>query len=125
MVYGLGFGLLLVLLVVPAMMAMQQDVNRQVAAFRRGLQMRRGGTVRAGLIIGFLAMLAWLAATMGVTMATGALPVLLLDMMPMLAGGPALFTALLVFISGVLLLVAVLYLVLALARGVAVKSIST
>ncbi len=117
LVYGLGFGLFLVLLVVPALMAMQQDVNRQVAAFRRGLRMRRGGAVRAGLILGLLGVLAWLAATMGVTMATGALPAVLLDMLPMLAQGPALLTSLLVFISGVLLLSLTLYLILALGQA--------
>jgi predicted RND superfamily exporter protein len=33
--YGLGFGLLLVLLVVPSLMAMQLDVARQISALRR------------------------------------------------------------------------------------------
>lgn len=35
LVYGLGFGMVLVLLVVPALMAMQVDVMRQFAALRR------------------------------------------------------------------------------------------
>jgi multidrug efflux pump subunit AcrB len=117
LVYGLGFGLFLVLLVVPALMAMQQDVNRQVAAFRRGLRMRRGGAVRAGLILGFLAVLAWFVATMGVTMATGALPAPLLASLPLLAQGPALLSAFLAFITGAFLLSLLLYLILALGSG--------
>jgi multidrug efflux pump subunit AcrB len=43
--YGLGFGLLLVLLVVPSLMAMQLDVARQISALRRvvGLHHRAWG----------------------------------------------------------------------------------
>jgi multidrug efflux pump subunit AcrB len=45
--YGLGFGMVLVLLVVPAIMGMQDDVQRMLKAGRRGL--RRGPR---GLVIG-------------------------------------------------------------------------
>jgi hypothetical protein len=38
LVYGLGFGMVIVLLVVPAILAMQQDAGHQVRALRRGLQ---------------------------------------------------------------------------------------
>ena len=38
LVYGLGFGMVVVLLVVPAILAMQQDVGRQMQALRRGLR---------------------------------------------------------------------------------------
>ena len=44
LVYGLGFGMILVLLVVPALMAMQMDVQRQIAAAKRAL----GRPARAG-----------------------------------------------------------------------------
>jgi multidrug efflux pump subunit AcrB len=37
LVYGLGFGMVLVLLVVPAMLAVQADVGQMIAAARRGL----------------------------------------------------------------------------------------
>lgn len=50
--YGLGFGMLLVLLVVPALLVMQADVARRLAAFRRGA--RRGpvrGYLRAAVAI--------------------------------------------------------------------------
>jgi predicted RND superfamily exporter protein len=40
LVYGLGFGMVLVLLVVPAMLAVQDDVGRMMRSARRGL--RRG-----------------------------------------------------------------------------------
>ena len=37
LVYGLGFGMLLVLLVVPALIAAQHDVSRHITAMRRGV----------------------------------------------------------------------------------------
>ncbi|SEQ44609.1 Multidrug efflux pump subunit AcrB [Loktanella sp. DSM 29012] len=41
LVYGLGFGMVLVLIVVPSLMAMQADFNRQIMAARRALRGRR------------------------------------------------------------------------------------
>merc|ERR1712034_238904 len=41
--YGLGFGMVLVLLVVPAMVAMQNDVARPLAALRRAVRVRDRG----------------------------------------------------------------------------------
>ncbi|WP_343080762.1 efflux RND transporter permease subunit [Ostreiculturibacter nitratireducens] len=38
LVYGLGFGMVLVLLVVPALLAAQDDIGRQVRAFRRAFR---------------------------------------------------------------------------------------
>ena len=54
LVYGLGFGLVLVLLVVPALLAMQQDVGRALAATRRGARARgmRWPVHAAGLAVG-------------------------------------------------------------------------
>jgi hypothetical protein len=40
LVYGLGFGMVIVLLVVPAILAMQQDFGQQVRALRRGVDVR-------------------------------------------------------------------------------------
>ncbi|KQI68237.1 acriflavine resistance protein B [Loktanella sp. 3ANDIMAR09] len=41
LVYGLGFGMVLVLIVVPSLMAMQADFHRQIMAARRALRGRR------------------------------------------------------------------------------------
>ena len=70
--YGLGFGMFLVLLVVPALIAVQHDVARFWAAARRGLRfkVRR---VRAGFGLALALVLGWLAATMGSLALTGAL----------------------------------------------------
>ena len=59
--YGLGFGMVLVLLVVPALVAIQHDLSRQTAALRRGFR-RRG--LRG--VLGVAA--AMLAAVFGLTL---------------------------------------------------------
>ena len=57
LVYGLGFGMVLVLLIVPALLAMQADVGQQVASARRMLtRPKRSGNV--GIVV--------LGATLGV-----------------------------------------------------------
>ncbi|HEX9856977.1 MAG TPA: efflux RND transporter permease subunit [Paracoccaceae bacterium] len=74
LVYGLGFGLVLVLLVVPALLAAQADIGRQFAALRR---MMRGGTGAAprlarAVVLGAAALIAVLfAVTLGATLGTG------------------------------------------------------
>ena len=73
LVFGLGFGMVLVLLVVPAIMAAQADVARAFAALRRGVlggpqRLRRVLSVAvAGIVLAALALPFWVAAT-------GALP---------------------------------------------------
>ncbi len=47
LVYGLGFGMLLVLLVVPSLLAMQLDTRRQLAALRRALRPHRRARLAA------------------------------------------------------------------------------
>ena len=62
LVYGLGFGMVLVLIVVPALMAIQTDFSRQVQAFGRG---RRAPALQGALIGSGAAMAGWLALTLG------------------------------------------------------------
>ncbi len=71
LVYGLGVGMVLVLLVVPALMAMQADVGDRVRAFRRVLGRRTGGMGRAVGAAGF-AIALWFGVTLGWAAATGA-----------------------------------------------------
>jgi multidrug efflux pump subunit AcrB len=64
LVYGLGFGMVLVLIAVPAVMAVQSDVGRQVRALRRALRRGRLPVVRrAAVAVGL--------AFVGVTLAVG------------------------------------------------------
>ena len=63
LVFGLGFGMLLVLLVVPALTVVQHDVARRWAALRRALRLRRGEgrVLRLAAVAVAVAMLAGLA----------------------------------------------------------------
>ena len=113
LVYGLGFGFLLVLLVVPALVAMQQDVARQLAALRRVARMRHRGARGAALANGFAALLllALFAGTLGSMAVTGALP---MGLMP--EAGPALVTGL--FIAGAAVIVSGVWVVASLGHWV-------
>ncbi|RVV98357.1 efflux RND transporter permease subunit [Mesobaculum littorinae] len=66
LVYGLGFGMVLVLLVVPALCAMQSDLSRQIQAARRALGVGRRARVVGvtvwGVVLGIAALF---AATLG------------------------------------------------------------
>ncbi len=81
LVYGLGFGMLLVLMVVPALMAVQHDIGGQLAAFWSGL--REGRAVRAGA----LAALGLFAALILPVLVTGGGWPWLLGLMPGLGSG--------------------------------------
>ena len=111
LVYGLGFGMLLVLLVVPALIAIGQDLSRQITALRRGLRVRRA---RLGLTLGLglAAIPVWFTATMGWTFATGALPAPLSNALP-LSEQPA---ALVLFVTGIALILTLLYITTLLTR---------
>ena len=70
--YGLGFGMVLVLLVVPALVAMQADVARMVAALKRMLRARGHRAVRGPVILMGLVSLAMILAGVGGFIAFGA-----------------------------------------------------
>ena len=73
LVFGLGFGMVLVLLVVPALMAAQDDLARAVAALRR---MLKGAPARLRLTFGaaLAGLLALALAVIGPVVVTGGLP---------------------------------------------------
>lgn len=90
LIYGLGFGMFLVLLVVPALIASQNDIYRQFVAVRRALGSPKRAGAAGGLaaVVG-LACAAWFAATLGAEIATGAVAAPVLTLLPMLAGFPS------------------------------------
>jgi predicted RND superfamily exporter protein len=95
LVYGLGFGMVIVLLVVPAILAMQQDVGRQITALRRALgAMARRRALAVGVAGTALGVLALFGATLGSAMATG------LMAGPFAGLGDGMGTALGVFVLG-------------------------
>lgn len=66
LVYGLGFGMVLVLMIVPALLAMQADVSNQIAAMRRALaRPRQAGFVGAVTVLGAFGVAALFVATLG------------------------------------------------------------
>ncbi|MDT0681311.1 efflux RND transporter permease subunit [Roseicyclus sp. F158] len=66
LVYGLGFGVILVLIAVPAMLAVQHDLRRQQVALRRAVgRPGRGRSVTAAVALAGLGTLALFAATLG------------------------------------------------------------
>ncbi|WP_050528105.1 efflux RND transporter permease subunit [Pseudorhodobacter aquimaris] len=72
LVYGLGFGMVLVLLLVPAVLAVQADFGRQLGALRRGLRARAAPHLRLLLWGALVAVAAWFALTLGGVLVTGA-----------------------------------------------------
>jgi multidrug efflux pump subunit AcrB len=73
LVYGLGFGMVLVLLLVPALIAVGHDVGLRLRALRRGARAGNSGlrwTMRASLVV----LTGWFAATFGSVLMFGGLP---------------------------------------------------
>ncbi|QPM90716.1 efflux RND transporter permease subunit [Pseudooceanicola algae] len=108
LVYGLGFGMVLVLLVVPALVAMQNDLSRMQLALRRALRSRRAIGMRRLSRAGLALMLVWFAATLGVAIWQGALWSALIGALPALAALPVMSAALLAFLTGMLLVIGLL-----------------
>ena len=106
LVYGLGFGMVLVLLVVPALMAMQDDMGRMRAGLRRALRTRRAGGLRGLMGLGLALVLGWFAATLGHVLWQGALPSVLAGLVP---GGGGLASALLLYLAGAAVIVLALF----------------
>ncbi|SFS63877.1 Multidrug efflux pump subunit AcrB [Sulfitobacter marinus] len=103
LVYGLGFGMFLVLLVVPALIAAQHDFSRQVRAMRRGLVARTPG-LRFGLMGLWMAVICWAALTLGWAGWHGALHPALLLLVPSMAAMSPLSAAIILFIGGAAIL---------------------
>jgi uncharacterized membrane protein (DUF485 family) len=79
--YGLGFGMFLVLLVVPALMASQRDIGFAVSSLRRAMN---SGPLPMRLLLGSMAvaLVALFAVTVGEVVLNGAFPVWLATLLP-------------------------------------------
>ena len=83
--YGLGFGMVLVLLLVPALLSIGHDVQRQMISLRRSLRLpvatrgRNFGLMSVG--VGVI-LATWAAATLGAVLVNGTLPGLLAPLLP-------------------------------------------
>lgn len=81
LVYGLGFGMVLVLIMVPALMAVQSDVARMMAALRRGAS--RG--LRVPVLVASAVIAGAFALTLGPVLVWGMVPGWLAAAVPGLA----------------------------------------
>jgi multidrug efflux pump subunit AcrB len=113
LVYGLGFGMFLVLLVVPALIAIQQDIARPFAALRHGLQ-RRAGRLRWLVLAAGGAQALWFALAMLWPVLQGAMHPVLASAAPVFAAMPLMRGALLMFLAGAVLIAAAAYILAAL-----------
>lgn len=115
LVYGLGFGMVIVLLLVPAILAMQQDFGKQVTALRRAMRSLGRAPAMAASFATLAALSALIfAATLGSQIATGAMagPLSGIDSTPMMA-----FGLFLVAMSALLALTWVVALIVVAVRG--------
>ncbi len=110
--YGLGFGMLLVLLVVPALIAIQHDFACMIRSFRRGLTFPRAA-VRGSLWVGLALNLAWMAVTVGSVIVNGQLPAALSGLLSGMSAGMAGFT---LFAAGSAGITLVIYAALAISH---------
>lgn len=99
LVYGLGFGMILVLLVVPALVAAQHDIGRQIMAMRRGLRAPARG-LQLGLVALWAMMLAWGVVTLGYVAIQGDLYAPVSQALPMFASMSPMMAGFLLFIAG-------------------------
>ncbi|NIL97040.1 MAG: AcrB/AcrD/AcrF family protein, partial [Planctomycetales bacterium] len=97
LVYGLGFGLVLVLLVVPALLAAQQDMAMNVRAARRAVQ-AKGAALP--VILSGAAMVGLMASTLGAVAISGTLPAFWQTLLPSGLGASPLSAGLLLFLIG-------------------------
>jgi multidrug efflux pump subunit AcrB len=114
--YGLGFGLVLVLMVVPSLLAIGDDLSRNARALRRGLA--AGGRVPgfSGLLaLGVAGLAVLFAATLGAVMVAGAMPLAL-------GGGASMPVALGMFVAGAAVWTLLLWLVASLRFAAASKA---
>ncbi|MEP2640471.1 efflux RND transporter permease subunit [Roseobacter sp.] len=108
LVYGLGFGMVIVLLLVPALIAVEHDMSRQIKAMRRGVS-APVAVVRAGFVGLWGVILGWGAATLGWAIVWGALPAAMTGVFPALAGWPPVATGFGLFVLGAAGVTAVAY----------------
>ena len=110
--YGLGFGLLLVLLIVPSLIAVQSDIQKQVVAFRRSLSLQKKGQALR-ITIGILSLLVMISfsTNLGAYLYNGSLPELYQRFIPFISQSSGIFHAFSIFMLSVCLLLALSWLI--------------
>lgn len=114
LVFGLAFGMVLVLFVVPSLMAIQDDISKQVRAARRALRKGSLGATWPAML-GATAALALFAVLVAPVILTGAALPQALAVLPLLSGG--MMAALGVYAGAVALVLAVIYVIAGIGYG--------
>jgi multidrug efflux pump subunit AcrB len=86
LVFGLGFGMVLVMFIIPSLMAIQADVGKQIRAAKRALRVRKLGATWPATV-GALIAVGLFAVTVGPLIVTGAALPQAVTILPALAGG--------------------------------------
>ena len=103
--YGLGFGLLLVLLIIPSLIAVQSDIRKQVVAFKRALISREKSLrLRLTIITLSLMVLISFCTNLGAYLYNGGLPNFYQRLIPFVNESSGIFHAFSIFIISVSLL---------------------
>ena len=110
LVYGLGFGLLIVLLVIPALVAMQEDIKRFRKAYLFALRSQNKFIQRSFVSL-TLAIMLWGGLTLGFMLVSGSLAPLLSELNFIQALPENMLSALALFITGSFLLIFIFALV--------------
>ena len=110
LVYGLGFGLLIVLLVIPALVAMQEDIRRFRKAYSFALRSQNKFIQRSFLSLTF-AVIIWAGLTLGFMLVSGSFPAFLSEITIIQTLPETMLNALLLFLSGSFLFIFVFALV--------------
>ncbi|MEX0283049.1 MAG: efflux RND transporter permease subunit [Paracoccaceae bacterium] len=120
LVYGLGFGMLLVLLVVPALISIQSDVARPLAALRRALRGRASGVTRA-VRLAMFGVVVWLVATLGWQVLFDGFPLPLQPLLGDVSGTTGMRQALGFFLIGTLVVIVATYVLASLAMSASAR----
>ncbi|MDC3129339.1 efflux RND transporter permease subunit [Paracoccaceae bacterium] len=110
LVYGLGFGLLIVLLVIPALVAMQEDIKRFRKAYLFAMRSQNKFIQRSFMSL-TLAIILWGGLTLGFMLVSGSLAPLLSGLNFIQALPETMLSALALFITGSFLLIFIFALV--------------
>ena len=102
LVYGLGFGMILVLLIVPSLIAMQADFSKQIRSLRRALRAKDARAVQLPVGVGAALIGLWFALSLGWFAVVGQFAPLI----GWLAAASTALGALGVFLAGVAVIVA-------------------
>lgn len=109
LVFGLGFGMALVLIIVPSLIAIQNDFKRFRVSLMTGLTMRNL-KIRALFVGSTLAICAWLLATMGWVIMFDRLPSGLQPLVSAVGGTNGIAAAFALFLAGSVLWITLLFL---------------